>query len=206
MEVHKWFENKDYWQGVELFNTLSNNQFLKDLFQSKSEYTVKKLEDELRKLSSDQPDPDPASEIKPSVNQIEQKKFDNSYILKKLKYDLQQVYRQIDSNRFALARCKSDKTRLEYAIQILKLVDRKRMIFEKIDYFDEHGELPAVATKPKVFTTPELQRLYVQVNKMEKRLQKPDDQLRNKAKSEQKLREKKARIAQLVAERKGGEL
>jgi len=206
MEVHKWFENKDYWQGVELFNTLSNNQFLKDLFQSKSEYTVKKLEDELRKLSSDQPDPDPASEIKPSVNQIEQQKFDNSHILKKLKYDLQQVYRQIDSNRFALGRCKSDKTRLEYAIQILKLVERKRMIFENIDHFDEHGELPPISHKPKVFATPELQRLYVQVNKMEKRLQKPDDQLRNKAKSEQKLREKKARIAQLVAERKGAEL
>lgn len=206
MEVHKWFVNKDYWQGVELFNTLSNNQFLKDLFQSKSEYTIKKLEDELRKLSSDQPNTDPVQEIKPTVNQIEQKKFDNFHIIKKLKYDLQQVYRQIDSNRFALARCKSDKTRLEYAIQILKLVERKRMIFEKTDYFEEYGELPEIATKQTVFVTPELQRLYVQVNKMEKRLQKPDDQLRNKAKSEQKLREKKARIAQLIAERKGAEL
>lgn len=205
MEVHKWFENKDYWQGVALFNTLSTNQFLKDLFQSKSEYTVKKLEDELRKFSNDTPEPESEVEIKPSVNQVEQKKFDNSHILKKLKYDLQQVYRQIDSNRFALARCKSDKTRLEYAIQILKLVERKRMIFEKIDHFEEHGELPEIVTKQTVFATPELQRLYVQVNKMEKRLQKPDDQLRNKAKSEQKLREKKARIAQLIAERKGVE-
>lgn len=204
MEVHKWFINKDYWQGVEIFNTLSTNQFLKDLFQSKSEYTVKKLEDELRKFSSDLPELE--AEIKPSVNQVEQKKFDNSHILKKLKYDLQQVYRQIDSNRFALARCKSDKTRLEYAIQILKLVERKRMIFEKIDHFEEYGELPEIVTKQTVFVTPELQRLYVQVNKMEKRLQKPDDQLRNKAKSEQKLREKKERIAQLVAERKGVEL
>ncbi|GEM_PF-1936159 len=206
MEVHKWFENKDYWQGVALFNSLSTNQFLKDLFQSKSEYTVKKLEDELRKFSSDTPETEPEVEIKPSVNQVEQKKFDNSHILKKLKYDLQQVYRQIDSNRFALTRCKTDKTRLEYAIQILKLVERKRMIFEKIDHFEEHGELPDIVTKQTVFATPELQRLYVQVNKMEKRLQKPDDQLRNKAKSEQKLREKKARIAQLIAERKGVEL
>lgn len=206
MEVHKWFVNKDYWQGVELFNTLSTNQFLKDLFQSKSEYTVKKLEDELRKLSIDQPESDPVEDIKPTVNQIEQKKFDNSHISKKLKYDLQQVYRQIDSNRFALARCKSDKTRLEYAMQILKLVDRKRIIFEKMDHFDEHGELPENSPKQKVFATPELQRLYVQVNKMEKRLQKPDNQLRNKAKSEQKLREKKARIAQLIAERKGVEI
>jgi len=204
MEVHKWFENKDYWQGVAIFNRLSTNQFLKDLFQSKSEYTVKKLEDELRKFSSDVPESE--VEIKPPVNQVEQKKFDNSHIVKKLKYDLQQIYRQIDSNRFALARCKSDKTRLEYAIQILKLVERKRMIFEKIDHFEEHGELPDIVTKQTVFVTPELQRLYVQVNKMEKRLQKPDDQLRNKAKSEQKLREKKARIAQLVAERKGVEL
>lgn len=204
MEVNKWFENKDYWQGVEIFNTLSTNQFLKDLFQSKSEYTVKKLEDELRKFSSDHPEPEPEAEIKPSVNQIEQKKFDNSYILKKLKYDLQQVYRQIDSNRFALARCKSDKTRLEYALQILKLVDRKRILFDKMDYFEEHGELPEVAPKQKVFVTPELQRLYVQVYKMEKRLSKPDDQLRNKAKSEQKLREKKARIAELISEKKGG--
>ena len=206
MEVHKWFVNKDYWQGVELFNTLSNNQFLKDLLKSKSEYTVKKLEDELRKLSNDQRESDPVEDIKPVVNQVERKKFDNSYILKKLKYDLQQVYRQIDSNRFALARCKSDKTRLEYAIQILKLVERKRMIFEKTDYFEEYGELPEIETKQTVFVTPELQRLYVQVNKMEKRLQKPDDQLRNKAKSEQKLREKKARIAQLIAERKGVEI
>ncbi|GAA0883273.1 hypothetical protein GCM10009120_18700 [Sphingobacterium siyangense subsp. cladoniae] len=206
MEVHKWFENKEYWQGVEIFNTLSTNQFLKDLFQSKSEYTVKKLEDELRKFYSDRSDPEPEVEIKPTVNQVEQKKFDNSHIVKKLKYDLQQVYRQIDSNRFALARCKTDKTRLEYAIQILKLVERKRMIFENIDFFEEYGELPEIVTKQTVFVTPELQRLYVQVNKMEKRLQKPDDQLRNKAKSEQKLREKKERIAQLVAERKGVEL
>lgn len=158
----------------------------------------------MRKLSTESQAPEPLQEAESVTDRLEEKKYNNRYILKKLKYDLQQVYRQIDSNRFALARCKSDKTRLEYALQILKLVDRKRILFDKMDYFEEHGELPEVATKQKVFVTPELQRLYVQVYKMEKRLSKPDDQLRNKAKSEQKLREKKARIAELISEKKGG--
>lgn len=200
MNVHEWLINKDYREGVELFSKLSDNDFLKSLFKEKSEYTVTKLEVELRKFLTDTPITvkldEPTDPIK-VTNQVEEKKFANQFLKTKLKHDLQQVYRHIDSNRFALSRCKSDKTRLEYALQILTLVERKRIIFEQMDYFDEHGELPTVKPKQTVFATSELQRLYVQEYKMRKRLEKPDDKLRNRAKSEQKLKEKQARIAEL---------
>ncbi|SJN51590.1 hypothetical protein FM120_31435 [Sphingobacterium faecium PCAi_F2.5] len=200
MNVHEWLINKDYREGVELFSKLSDNDFLKSLFKEKSEYTITKLEVELRKFLIDTPITvklDEAVEPIGATNQVEGKKFANQFLKTKLKHDLQQVYRHIDSNRFALGRCKSDKTRLEYALQILTLVERKRIIFEQMDYFDEHGELPTVKPKQTVFATPELQRLYVQEYKMRKRLEKPDDKLRNRAKSEQKLKEKQARIAEL---------
>lgn len=131
---------------------------------------------------------------------LDEKKYQNQFILKKLQEELKQIYRQIDHNRFALDRAKSDNARKDYAFQILNLVDKKRDVFANIDYFHEHGCLPVTTEKSKSFTTPELQRLYVQVWKLRKRLEKPEEDLRNKAKSEQKLNEKLARIEQLKGE------
>lgn len=199
MDLHDWLKEKDYWRGVDLFCKLSDSTFLKDLFKSgKTAYNEKKLEEELRELLTGEVIVENAKAIvEESPDSIQKKKYDNQFLLKKLKHDLQSVFRQIDDNRFALDRCRTDSTRKEYAFQILALVDKKRDIYAQIDYFDEHGCLPDLAEKKKSYDTPELQRLYVQVWKLRKRLEKPSEELRNKAKTEQKLREKLVRIEEL---------
>lgn len=200
MDVGMWMKERDYWQGVELFCTLSDSTFLKDLFRGgKNKYNEQKLYDELLKF--DNQESKQIEEIEDSPKEsVEEKKYQNQFLLTKLEQELKQVYRQIDSNRFALKRCKSNATRRDYAFQILNLVDKKRDIYANIDYFYDHGSLPELNTQKKSFTTPELQRLYVQVWKLRKRLEKPDEDLRNRAKSQQKLNEKLARIEQLKGE------
>lgn len=198
MSVKDWLKNKDYQDGVNLFCELSSNDFLKNLFKSGPDnYNRKKLLEELLKLDTEE-----FSSLPKAVESPKPIRKNNDFLFTKINHDLQQIFRQIDSNRFALSRSKSDKSRLEYALQILTLLDKKRVMYEQKDYLEEYGELPKVKSKQKVFVTSELQRLYVQVNKMRIRLQKTDEELRNRAKSEQKLNEKLARIAVL---KNGGE-
>lgn len=198
MELLDWVKEKDYWQGVELFCKLSDSIFLKELFQNgKSDYNSKKLEEELLKFlqSNDLSSGDTQIKIVQSTqDSVKEKKYQNQFLLTKLNHELKQVFRQIDDNMFALGRCRTDSTRKDYAFQILNLVDKKRDIYSQIDYFHEHGCLPDLEQKKKSYETPELQRLYVQVWKLRKRLAKPIEELRNKAKTEQKLREKLERI------------
>lgn len=200
MDVVDWLKERDYWTGVDIFCQLSDNDFLKSIFRSgQSEYNRKKLEEELLSFANKRTEELCTAPATP-VADIQEKKYQNQFLLTKLKHELQQIYRQIDDNRFALTRCKTDGTRRDYALQILNLVDKKRIVHEQMDYFDEYGCLPVAEKVDKSYTTPELQRLYVQVYKMRKRLEKPDADLRNRAKSEQKLREKLARIEVLKGE------
>lgn len=191
-EIVEWLKEPDYDEGVNLYLKYGGNSFLKNVFSSAcTPYNESKLKEELQALIIEEVNelqvPEP---VKPKTNNI--------FLLRKLEYEIQQIYRAIDNNMFQLRRAKSDKTRREYAFQILKLQSRKFVKYQEKDYLDEHGAVPPV--KPKVeYTTPEIQRLYVQIYKAKKRLEKTD--IRNRAKTENLLAEKESRVQQLISER-----
>lgn len=202
--VRNWLKNRHYKVGVSLYIQNGNNDFLKELFQSQqNSYTESKLYDELSKLcASNSPEVGnidvsdrPATEVDPQP-----KNDPNQFLITKLQHELRQVYRSIDNNRFQLLRAKHDKTRKEYAFQIINLHFRKLGVFAKLDHYDEHGTLPP-PPKECVCATDEIQRLYVQIWKAKKRLEQAPDKIRNKAKTETLLAERIAKLEQLKSER-----
>lgn len=197
--IAEWLNNPDYWQGVDLYNKYGSSNFLKELFKSsKTNYNESKLFDELSKLDISDYDSISDEEIIIPILPA------NEYLViqKKLNYQLKHVYRAIDNNMFQLERAKSDKTRKEYAFQILKLQEQKNSIYRDLDYLEENGRMPVPEIK-KSFVTPEIQRLHVQISKAKKRLLQDPDKIRNKAKTENLIMEKQARLKQLIEERKG---
>ncbi len=197
--IAEWLEKPEYWHGVELYIKYGSSNFLKGLFKgSKTNYNKSKLFEELSKLNGNI-----GKQIEP-IDEDEPKLPANEYLVvhKKLNHQLKQVYRSIDNNMFQLDRSKSDNARREYALQILKLQDKKNSIFRELDYLEENGSLPVTAKK-KTFATPEIQRLHVQISKAKKRLLQEPDKIRNKAKTENLILEKQARLKQLIEERKG---
>lgn len=192
--IKEWFENKDYWHGVKLYEKHGSNEFLKNLFKgSKSPYNESKLLEELENLVTDEnPEESPVHSSQPNI-----------FLIKKKEHELKQIYRAIDNNRHQLLRATSDKTRKEYAFQILKLQSKKQTLFKEIDYINEYGVLPPVKVKQTNFTTPEIQRLYVQISKARKRLTKASDEIRNRAKTENLLAEKINKLNSLLKESRG---
>ncbi|MGJ1295537.1 hypothetical protein ACR777_15125 [Sphingobacterium spiritivorum] len=187
-EIKKWLENPDYKKGVELYCRLGNSEFLKELFKSgEDEYTFKKLREAISSLAikNDQPD-----QIKPYV--------DNTFLLSKLRKERDQTYRQIDSNMFALRNARNDQSRCNHAFQILRLQRKKQELLDNLQYLEIHGSLPSDPPK-KEFVTNEIQRLYVQIWKTKKRLERTD--LRNRSKTEELLINKKLLLKKLQEER-----
>lgn len=192
--LRSWFEKRDYWQGVELYKEYGNNNFLKELFQSgPSQYNSSKLLSEMTALTSYNSETNSGSD---EIIESESKSIHNPFLLVKLRHELQQVFRQIDQNMFKLDQARSDSTRKEYAFQILRLQRKKQSIYDNIEYVEEHGALPV--SKPKEYVTPLKQRLYVQIWKLEQRLKKKV--LRNRAKTENLLAEKKAELERIRME------
>lgn len=224
--IVKWLEDKDYQEGVRLYEDHGSSEFLKKIFNNgESDYSRKKLEEELLSLLSEgfkitsKPvfkkvnyDPDqsklngvdldviyideavdiPYEENKPSSQ-------DNINYLK-LTRRRDELNRQISRNMVLLDVSTSKKRRYETAKQIISLDRAKRQVWAEIDYFLEHGSIMPVAVKPEI-KTDELQRLYVQIYKAEKRLEKTE--LRNRAKTEKLLAEKRKRVEEIRKERSG---
>lgn len=191
--VKKWLDNPVYEQGVNLYNDLGSNDFLKSIFrQGENEYSRKKLFDELYELLPEKSEYSEITEF-PEINKP------NDFLLKKLRHDRQQVYRQIDANMFALRQARSESSRKEHAFQILRLQRKKQSILDDIDHLEAHGTLLPVPEKSE-FTTPEIQRLYVQIWKLRKRLARTD--LRNREKSQKLLDDKLLLLASIRKEAK----
>lgn len=185
--VIKWLDDPNYNSGVQLYDELGKNDFLKKIFnQGETDYSRKKLFEELSAMAGD---------YQPQNIPIESK--DNSYLLKKLRHDRQQVYRQIDANMFALRKARNESSRKEHAFQILRLQRRKQEILDNIDHLEEYGTLPPKQTK-KDFITPEIQRLYVQIWKTRKRLERTD--LRDRDRTQKLLDEKLKHLEELRKE------
>lgn len=195
--IDKWFTNTDYWEGVALYEKYGDNDFLKNLFSSsKSSYNQSKLFDELKALTKKS-----TRDIVKEVLVI--KTQPNIFLIKKKEHELQQIYRALDNNRYQLMRATSDKTRREYAFQILKLQQKKQTIYRELDYMQEFGTLPTKIIKQENYSTPEIQRLYVQISKARKRLEKSPDKIRNRAKTENLLADKMNKLNLLLEERRG---
>lgn len=199
--VKKWLVKRDYDEGVALYLKHGTSDFLKKLFQSqKNDYTERKLHEELLKLVPNFVEEviDEALPVEPTP--IESKPKQNQFIITKLQHELKQIYRSIDNNRYQLLRATSNRTRKEYAFQILFLHRKKMSIYEQLDYYHENGVLPP-APKERPCKTDKIQRLYVQIWKAKKRLEKTPEKIRNRAKTENLLAEKEAQLERLKLER-----
>lgn len=218
-DVKEWFENKDYDEGVKLYDEYGDSSFLKELFRSgETDFTRNKLTDELISLSAKVMKPNVSKSEPNTVEMInktnyfpfipqpiyqdikpEKKKKESSFAYLKLCKRRDDLNRQISRNMVLLDESRSKNRRFEAAKQIISLDRKKREVWAEIDYFTEHGHLMPVAVK-KEPKTDEIQRLYVQIWKAEKRLEKED--LRNREKTEKLLAEKRERLAKLKQERK----
>lgn len=196
-EIKKWFETKSYAAGVALYDKHGTSDFLRRLFASgSSTYTQDTLETALSELlpADDESKPEPEPATTPPAD------MQTHPLYLKLCRDRDQVFRQIDRNMTLLDNCRTDHARHRISLQIIKLQRRKREVFAELDYMDEHGA-PMPVAPPKEHKTPEMQRLYVQINKAVKRLQQ--DELRNRDKTERLLAQKRARLEELRRERIG---
>src|SRR5690606_9322219 len=191
-KVREWLRNPICSGGERLYIELGDNDFLKDVFRGgESQYTRRKLFEELSKMANSHQ----ASSYEDTP--VKSPLIDNTFLLTKLRKEREQVYRQIDANMFALRKARSEASRKEHAFQILRLQRRKQEILDNIDHLELHGSLPE-APKKKEYVTPEIQRLYVQIWKARKRLERTD--LRNRERTEKLLKEKLSLLDQLRKE------
>lgn len=183
-----WLRDPVYDVGVKLYEEFGDSDIYKSIFrQGESDFSKRKLFDALKAIA-DEPEFDGIVETVPAVV------IPNDFLIKKLRHERDQLYRQIDVNMYALAKARTDTSRREHAFQILRLQRKKQEVLDNIEYVELNGDLPKI--KPKQdFTTPEIQRLYVQISKTRKRLERTD--LRNRAKTEKLLNEKLVRLKEL---------
>ena len=210
VEIVKWLENKDYEAGVRLYNLHGSSALLKKIFSNgETGYSKQKLEEELEKLI-----PEVKQEINLEVDyskktipvEVEPTRFEDKDISRhdninylKLTRRRDELNRQISRNMVLLDVSTSKVRRFETAKQIKNLYRLKTEAWAEIDYFLDNGSFKPIAVKeqPK---TDELQRLYVQIYKAEKRLEKTE--LRNRGKTEKLLATKRARVEEIRKERK----
>lgn len=200
--IKEWLQSPgDYLAGITLFEAHSTNAFLIKLFRSQgpTPYNVSKLKSELQKLMPAEKEIAPryVPVSKPGKHEASTQpppKEDQHREYLILKKQLQTVYRQLDHNIAALNIAKTKEVRKDTAFQILALHRKKIRFLDEIEYYDEHGCFPEKQPEKEI-TTPEMQRLYVQIWKAEKTLSKPE--CRNREKTEKLLAEKRQRLEQL---------
>lgn len=199
-DIQSWLSSTgDFATGIKLLEQYGGSSFYIKLFktQGPTEFNNKKLRSELEKII-----PDQAPVIMPSVIDIPnrtnsvQKKVTNDDQLTYLRLMKQrdETYRQLDHNNAALDLSTDQDVLYETALKLKSLWFKLQEIWAKIDFYKEHGFFPLPEPEKEV-VTPEIQRLYVSINKAEKRLQKPD--CRNQYKTEALLKQKRERLQQL---------
>ncbi len=199
-DIQLWLNSPaDFVGGIKLLEKYGGSAFYIKLLkaQGPTEFNNKKLRTELVKILPTQAPiiPVPVADI-PIRTNIVQKKVTNDDQLTYLRLMKQrdETYRQLDHNNAALDLSTDQDVLYETALKLKSLWFKLQEIWAKIDFYKENGFFPEAEAEKEVIT-PEIQRLYVSINKAEKRLQKPD--CRNKYKTEALLKQKRERLQQL---------
>ena len=149
--------NRSYEQAVEIYNDYGSNSALKTLFSlGEDSYSRKKLKEELKQILSSRTVQKQEFE---TYSKPKQKGSINVDLLppylKEEYYKLAPIIREIAATNPTLVYLKTDKDRQVSAARIIELVDKRRAIFTRLDYYQEHGvdhpfyAEPVAAEKPK---------------------------------------------------------
>ena len=184
-DIKAWLHSDGlYADGLVLYLRYGTNEFLKKRFQSRDEYSKKKLAEELEKLI-----------VTPSIPSQAKRKSDSPQINSEadhLKYlsllkKRDEVVKQIERNMSVLDLSTAKDVVFETAKQVLKLHKRKTELWAVIDFYQDHGCFEQPALPKQISKEKEIQLLYQAISKADKRLQ--NDNCRNKIKT-QELRNK----------------
>lgn len=134
--------NRSFLQAVEIYAQYGENSALKTLFSlGEDSYSRKKLKEELRRILE-------SRKIQKQEFEVYSKPKQKGSInvdalpphLKTEYYKLAPLIREIAATNPTLVHLKTDKARYESAARIIELVDQRRAIFIRLDYFQEHGK------------------------------------------------------------------
>lgn len=150
----------DYNQGVSLYKKAGDNAALKKMFSSgEDDYSIKKLKQELQKI---------ADKLKAAAATTSFKSFTESKLKGKVKVEILPTHlRELYHKRISLIRetallhnrlplYANDAERKVAADRIIELVEERRSILIRCDYFMEHGQdHPSyiIIEKPEVVST-----------------------------------------------------
>lgn len=136
--------NLSYKEGVELYKQYGTNKTLKALFAGeKDDYTVSKLKKELQSILDNRKEIKEVSDFK-SFSPSKKRATINVEALpphiKTEYYKLSPIIREIAATNPTLIHLKNDEARYVSANRILELVEKRKAIFQRLEYFQEHGK------------------------------------------------------------------
>ncbi len=160
--IKNWLNGKrNYTVGCILYSRYGNDEELKILFEKgKTDYTQKKLLEELKKLTDDR---QPTTDEKSSSSQWSavggQFPESSNKIIHSLREQWMPIYTEMNYKRHELDKFLNHKTdaatrrRAKLAMEILSLEKRCMMIWQQRDHYIEFGKLPA-QEKPEPVVDP----------------------------------------------------
>ncbi len=136
--------NLTYKQGVELYKQYGTNKTLKTLFAGeKDDYTVSKLKKELQSILENRKQIKEVSDFKVFSPSKKRATINVEALPPHLKteyYKLSPIIREIAATNPTLIHLKNDEARYVSAARILELVEKRKAIFQRLEYFQEHGK------------------------------------------------------------------
>lgn len=144
-DIKAWLDDRDYEQGVNLYLKHGQDPVLKKLFTAEMEtaYKRQRLERALRDILSGnqviKPAENPLATISIKAWPVEAAKDD---VLRALRADWLRKFKEMQDLRSQLMLMANDQIRGEAAHRILQLDDECDEIYQKRDYYIEHGKLP----------------------------------------------------------------
>ena len=185
--------NLSYKEGVELYKQYGTNKTLKALFAGeKDDYTVSKLKKELQLILDNRKEIKEVSDFKVFSPSKKRATINVEALPPHLKteyYKLSPIIREIAATNPTLIHLKNDEARYVSANRILELVEKRKAIFQRLEYFQEHGkdhpfyEPPRTEIKPagnvSLFEAHyRLKLLLTQRSKLKKKENRVDDYMK----------------------------
>lgn len=185
--------NLSYKEGVELYKQYGTNNTLKTLFAGeKDDYTVSKLKKELQSILENRKQIKEVSNFKVFSPSKKRATINVEALPPHLKteyYKLSPIIREIAATNPTLIHLKNDEARYDSANRILELVEKRKAIFQRLEYFQEHGkdhpfyEPPRTEIKPagnvSLFEAHyRLKLLLTQRSKLKKKENRVDDYMK----------------------------